>query len=114
MRIVHAAFVPGRLAVWMEPESGKAGLAGIADSLGLTAKFVRGAATSAEVWLPSVRGRAVPSSTLLGEAPDATAATIEPHEITILPLAGRRAIDVLAACSGKRLLAPGLLIGADL
>ena len=52
MRILHAAFVAGELAIWIEPEGGKAGLAGIAPALSLDAKVVRRKAAEALIEVP--------------------------------------------------------------
>ena len=66
-------------------------------------------------WLPSAAGRPVPSSPLIGEAPpERERATIAPWSIDAIELAAADAIDLLAFAVGKRLLAPGVIVGADL
>jgi len=114
MRILHAAFLDDSLAVWLEPEAGKAALADAVGELGLILKFAKRKARPALAWLPTSGGRPAPSSALLADAPPDGACEIAPHTITILPLQGNYAVDLLAASVGKRLVSPGLLIGDDL
>ena len=114
MLVLHAAFLDDSLAVWAEPGADKASLVGAVSELGLTLKFGKRIARSATAWLPSHGGKPAPSTALLGEAPPDAACEIAPHAITVLPLSGRHAIDLLAASTGKRIVTPGLLIGEDL
>jgi len=114
MLVLHAAFLDDSLAVWLEPESGKAPLAGALGELGLTLSFAKRIARPAIAWLPTREGCAAPSSVLLSDAPLEGTYEIAPHTVTILPLKGEHAIDFLAASMGKRLASPGLLIGDDL
>ena len=65
-------------------------------------------------WLPTAAGRPVPSSPLIGEAPERERETIAPWSIDAIELAAADAIDLFAFAVGKRLLAPGVLVGADL
>src|ERR1017187_4109127 len=88
MLVLHAAFLDDSLAVWLEPESGKAALAGAAGELGLTLKFAKRIAKAATAWLPTSGGRAAPSSALLADAPAEDACEIAPHTVTVLPLEG--------------------------
>src|SRR4051794_29769569 len=46
--------------------------------------------------------------------PAPAARILVPHEIFARSLQGSEAVDFLASCLGKRLLEPGVLIGADL
>ena len=114
MLVLHAAFLDDSLAVWLEPDSGKAALAGALGELGLTLKFAKRIATPAVAWLPTSGGRAAPSSALVSDAPLEGACEIAPHTVTVFPFEGEPAVDLLAAFAGKRLVSPGLLIGDDL
>lgn len=114
MLILHAAFLDDSLAVWLEPDSGKAALAGALGELGLTLNFAKRIAKPGIAWLPTCGGRAAPSSALLSDAPPEGACEIAPHTVTVVPLEDEYAIGVLAASIGKRLVSPGLLIGDDL
>ena len=103
------------LAVWVEPEAGKAALVEAVGELGLTLKFGKRIAKSALAWLPTLAGKPVPSTPLLVDGPlEEGPYAIAPHTVTVLPLSARHAIDFVAACVGKRMVRPGLLIGEDL
>jgi SNF2 family DNA or RNA helicase len=66
-------------------------------------------------WIPTRAGQPAPSSALLAGAPISDAEChLAPAIVTVLRLGARQAIDLLAACVGKRLAAPGVLIGEDL
>jgi SNF2 family DNA or RNA helicase len=65
-------------------------------------------------WLPTAGGRPVPSSPLIGEAPEGAGAAIAAWSVDAIELAADEAIDLLASAVGKRLLAPGVVVGADL
>jgi len=65
-------------------------------------------------WLPSAAGRPAPSSPLLGDAVAAEDTRIEPWSIDAIVADPGAALDVLAAVVGKRLLGPGVVVGADL
>src|SRR5579872_4427996 len=111
MLVLHAAFLDDSLAVWVEPEAGKTALAGAVAEAGLILKFAKRMARTATAWLPTFGGHPAPSSALLSDAPLEGPGEIAPHPATVLPLEGSYAIDFLAACLGKRLVSPGLLIG---
>ncbi len=66
-------------------------------------------------WLPTLNGAPVASSPLIAEPPElAKASTIAPWRVTTLPLAWLAARDLMCACLGRELLAPGILAGTDL
>src|SRR5690242_17747932 len=113
MLVLHAAFSGDFLVFWGEPGRDAAALESAAPELGLKLKFVKQAVREAVAWLPTASGRPAPSTPLLGDTP-AGACQLAPHTVSVLPLDGIDLTDALAACAGKRLLAPGLLIGDDL
>jgi superfamily II DNA or RNA helicase len=121
--VLHAAVHDERLAVWGEVPVGATGAA--PDSCSATHDVLRDALQRAAIaadgeermliaWLPAVGGRPVPSSPLIGEAPDAPHVDIVPWRIDAIELHVGDAIELLAAAAGKRLVAPGVLVGADL
>lgn len=63
-------------------------------------------------WLPTAEGRPAPSSPLIGE--EAGSTRIEPWSVSSIVVDAGGAIDVLTSVVGKRLVAPGVLVGADL
>ena len=66
-------------------------------------------------WLPTVAGLPLASRPLVAEPLESEAsATLSPWRITALPLGTEAAIDLLCACIGQQMLAPGILIGHDL
>ena len=116
MFALHAAAEGGLLLIWREPEAGKAALlAGLAE-LGPEFKFPKRVLREAMAWLPSRDGAAVPSSPLLngGAVGVEAGCRIAQYPVTVLPLAAPAAIDLLAQLAGKRMVAPGVLVGDDL
>ncbi len=66
-------------------------------------------------WLPTRGGQAVPSSPLIGETSRGRyKAKLCPWLITTYRMEWGQAVDLLCACSRKRVLAPGVVIGDDL
>ncbi len=115
MIALHAAFCPNALLVWREPEAGRAALLAALADLGADFTFPKRAARQAVAWIPARGGRPAPSNALLDDAASADeGCSLAPSKVAVLPLEARQAIDLLAACAGKRLLAPGVLIGEDL
>src|SRR5688572_17701128 len=137
MLILHAALVDGALAVWAEasleiarvdlpPRGRKRKVAEVPPPppAGATSEQLLAALKDAGVepstkrtliaWLPAAYGRPVASSPLVGELADAKAATIAPWSVDALLFETAQAIELLATVVGKRLLAPGIVIGADL
>ena len=129
MIILHAGYSDDRLYVWGETpleeaapgpvrRSGRASKRGshpfaagpetlaraVADEQGVEA---------ATAWLPTAGKTPIPSSPLIGPAPDGPSA-IAPWAVTALPLDAPRAVNFLCACGGKTILQPGLMAGADL
>ena len=66
------------------------------------------------VWLPTVDKSPVASSPLVAEPPPSLTNTVlAPWTITALPLTMPQAVDLLCACIGKPMLAPGVILGSD-
>jgi len=115
MIILHAAFCRDSLLVWAEPEAGTRALLAAVAELGAGLKYPARATRKAVGWLPTRGAQPAPSSALLAEASlSDDGCDLAPEIVTALRLGARQAIDLLAACVGKRLAAPGVLIGEDL
>src|SRR5689334_10408807 len=97
MQIVHAAFAADTLFAWAEPNTE-------------TLPAIPGATCEVTVWLPSVRDEALRSLDEQGRR----ATRIAPHKVGAVPLTPTDTLDLLARCTGQRVLAPGVIIGADL
>jgi SNF2 family DNA or RNA helicase len=65
-------------------------------------------------WLPTVKGRPVPSSPLIAEPPEAGETTLAPWNVTALELAPAEAVEFLCSCVDRDTLAPGIVIGPTL
>ena len=115
MIVLHAGFCGNALLVWAEPEAGRKPLLAALAQLGPRFRYSLRSTGTAAAWLPSRHGRPFASSALAGEAPAPGGdCRIAAAAVTVLPLDAAQAIDLLAECAGKRLLAPGLLAGGDL
>src|SRR5947209_3705869 len=137
--VLHAALRDRLLAVWGEvpfeavqapgprrrgrlrkdfdvppPARCGASLDRLRDALRRAGIDLRGEERTLVGWLPTAAGRPVPSSPLIGEAPESERVTIAPWSIDAIELAADDAISLLASAVGKRLLAAGVLVGADL
>jgi SNF2 family DNA or RNA helicase len=66
------------------------------------------------LWLPTVKGRPIPSSGLIADVPAIGEVALAPWLITALPLPVPLVIDLLCACIGKDALAAGILVGPTL
>ena len=139
MLIVHAALVNGVLAVWGEvprdaedappPKKGGRPRKGFEipppPPYGASAERLRTAFAEAGIaiggeqrtligWLPAANGRPAPSSPLIDELVPVESTRIEPWSVAALLLDDAATIDLLASVVGKRLIAPGVVVGADL
>ncbi|HZV04396.1 MAG TPA: DEAD/DEAH box helicase [Gemmataceae bacterium] len=115
MIVLHAAFREDRLLVWAEPEAKKAALLAAVTQLGTGLKFKLRDAHEAVAWLPTQDGQPAPSSALAdGAAVPDQDCYLAPHVVETLPLCARQTIAFLTACAGKRIAAPGVLLGDDL
>ena len=67
------------------------------------------------VWLPAVDDQPVASSSLIAEPPSSHAkAMLRPWTVTVWRLSPEQAVELLCACVGKQMLAPGMVAGNDL
>jgi SNF2 family DNA or RNA helicase len=140
MIILHAGFLDNRLLLWGEspaqattkpmPRRGRragatppvspfdAGAAGLISALeGARAPLPsRGKRTETAIaWLPTRGDVSVPSSPLIAEVPEASAApALAPWIVTVLPLDPEQATALLCTCIGKQTLAPGVVVARDL
>jgi hypothetical protein len=124
MLILHAAVVDETLAVWGEtpyvPERRSrrkrcgASVASLQDEISRAGVTIRGEPRKLVGWLPTVDGQPAPSSPLVGEMQPAETTRIEPWNVEAIVLESMASIDLLAAVVGKRLIAPGVIVGADL
>jgi len=115
MIVLHAAFDQEKLLVWTEPEAGKPPLLNAIAQLGESFVHRKKDCRQAHAWLPTEGGRIVPSPVLATESPSADhQIRIDSWPVTVVPLQSSQAIDFLSACIGKRIAAPGIVIGEDL
>jgi superfamily II DNA or RNA helicase len=108
MLIIHAAVFDRKLAIWGETPDGWTG----ADTLRGTLDGLHGEERTLTALLPTARGRPALSSPLLGEVPAKT--RLGPWDVKTIVVDTAAAIDLLSNAVGKRLLAPGVVVGADL
>src|SRR5687768_10402516 len=119
MLILHAALVNGAVAVWGEVPF-EAGGAPRAKKCAASAEQLRKALSDGGIasfgeaqtligWLPTAAGRPAPSSPLIGEPVPLAATRIEPWSIEVI--ASDDATNLLAPVVGKRLIAPGVIVG---
>jgi hypothetical protein len=138
MLVLHAASYVGSLALWGEvpfqhsEESGprrgrprknpelppppRCGASGdlLDDALRRAGIDLAGERRTLIAWLPSVDGRPVLSSPLLGEQETHGTPSIQPWLVEAIVMNAAAAVELLASAVGRRLLAPGVLVGADL
>ena len=128
MLILHAAQVDGSLVLWAEetgppPEPTNQHAPGehpscahgqdLNEAVGLNKNNNR--STRAIAWLPSIGNAPVPSSPMAGPMPRSRAKPrIRPWTVTAISLSPDRAVQLLQACHGQRVLKPGVAIGPDL
>ena len=135
MIAIHGAF-DGTFLVWREPDSGKTGLGAILSELGpgidphleplasargsvaVSANFrnlPRGPVrpTKRTAWLPSVNGKPVPSSPVVGDNPTGQP-TIAPFSVSVAALSPKETVQFISACISKHMLSAGVMLGEDL
>jgi SNF2 family DNA or RNA helicase len=112
MLILHAALVDGTLAVWGEEPGGSADASRLKTAFGEGGITIGGQVRTLTGSLPAKSGRPAPSSPLIGELVPIEKTTIAPLPIEALVVDD--AIELLASVVGKRLIAPGVVVGADL
>lgn len=140
MLILHAGFADGRLLLWGETpaESSKsagrrgkkskilipqtlpydAGTRMLHEALsetGILASEKKLKAESAIAWLPCIGGRPLASSPLIEDNPESVSEPIiMPWTVSALFLSNEESADILCACAGRQIIAPGMVIGDDL
>ncbi|MGH9718639.1 MAG: DEAD/DEAH box helicase [Bryobacteraceae bacterium] len=115
MIVLHAAFSADQLLLWREPDAGKRALAEVFTQLGPEFKYPQRAITNAVAWLPAKDGQPALSSALLdGEPTLETDSRLEAFSVSIARLSAQQSVQTLAACVGRHMLAPGVMIGKDL
>ena len=137
MLVLHAALAGGSLAIWGEipfapamaksnpgrprrapelppPPRCGATFEALDEALARVGVTVDGERRTLIGWLPAVDGRPIPSTALLGEASSKGPAEVKPWTVDALIVPAGAALDLLAAAVGRRLLAPAVLVGADL
>jgi SNF2 family DNA or RNA helicase len=116
MIVLHAGLRADELWLWGEtpgPDPAEpASLAGALQRAGLARPTRIGTAVA---WLPTANGRPVASTPLIAEPPPpGTTPTLAPWTVVAVRPSIRETVDVVAACIGKDVLAPGVVIGKDL
>ncbi len=91
----------------------EAGLAGVI-SASKSAAAKRGPAPVRYAWLPTCEFGPVPSSPLIDGTEASGEIVFAPWAVSARILPDGEIVDLLAACSGRQLLAPGRIVGADL
>jgi SNF2 family DNA or RNA helicase len=66
------------------------------------------------VWLPTSETGPLPSSPLIAEIPAGGEIVHAPWAVSVRILEDREIVELLTACFGKQIIAPGRLVGADL
>jgi len=137
--VLHGAFDGQRLLLWAESRlesaaaasrSGRSkrrqdaplqspydpGPAALIDALSTSSVAVANfRAEAAVIWLPSIGGSPVASSRLVAEAPDRIdQAALQSWRVTVVSASWSAAIELLCACTGRRTLAAGVIVGEDL
>jgi len=65
-------------------------------------------------WLPTTERGPLPSSPMIAEMPAGGDIVLAPWAVAVRVLGNREILELLAACGDRRMLAPGLIVGADL
>ena len=116
MLVLHAALVNGAVALWgevpFERKKGTAPSVRLREALDAGGVEVAGEARTLIGWLPSIGKQPAPSSPLIGEVPPPEKTHIAAWPVDAVIVEDAR--DLLAHVVGKRLIAPGVVVGADL
>jgi SNF2 family DNA or RNA helicase len=73
-----------------------------------------GAEKSPFLWLPTSKGRPIPSSGLIADVPATEPVSLAPYTVTALPLSLSLSVDLFCACVGRDTLIQGVLVGPTL
>ncbi len=112
MYVLHAGLLDRSFLLWAEPSSDA-----WRDAEAILGPLRRESVpVTAHVWIPSVGGAPAASSPMLDAAQSSSHARARLHGYAIecLRLSWNAAVDLLCSCMGKKMLAPGILIGNDL
>jgi SNF2 family DNA or RNA helicase len=66
------------------------------------------------LWVPTIKGKPIPSSGLIADVPAIGEIELAPWLITAMPLPDHQVIDLLCACIDRDTLATGVLVGPTL
>lgn len=134
MIVLHAAFSEDRFLLWDESPPTHPGKISKSKGTKISPRFPYGATPEAlhealqtaginqpvskiemwTAWLPSSKKMPVPSSSLIAEPQESGNLTLLPWSVGVIPLSDRDMPVLLSACSGKKTLAPGIIVGYDL
>ena len=132
MFILHAGYYQAQLLLWGEQSEAvtrsvrrgrrrqeallpfAAGEDALYDALAGVGVQATPAARAATLWLPTIAGRACPSTPLIAELPSGGEVTFSPWQIAVVPLPFESLLTVLGASAASQLLAPGIIAGDDL
>jgi SNF2 family DNA or RNA helicase len=122
MLVLHAAAHHDTLALWGEipfvsrgrtrPPRHGATAEALREAFEAAGFPLRGAPRTVTARLPGAAGRPAPSTPLIGETLAGT--ELMPWKIETIVIDAAALVDVLAFVVGKRLIAPGVVVGADL
>ncbi len=125
MIVLHAAVADNQFFVWGETsEVAETTPDGFSRSIPAedlqhlmseTGMDATGMEESVRAWLPTTSvGGPVVSDPVLGDQPSGDDLTLRPWILPALSLSAEDTIEILAHCRGRRVLRPGVVIGADL
>jgi SNF2 family DNA or RNA helicase len=115
MLVLHAAFCQSELLLWCEPERGGEPLQLAIGALGIRSRLSSAELATKIVWLPAKGGQPLASHVALLELPiEDSDCHLFPLPVTAAALPEEDLLSLLAAAAGRRIAAPGLLLGPDL
>src|SRR5262245_49073345 len=128
MIVLHAGLDEGQLLLWGETSPGTPSQPdwltydpGAKRLAAVTASAVPGLALQPErsvlmyAWLPTLGRTPVASSPLVAETPETKdQPVLKPWKVDAFRLSGAQAVELLCACVGRDILAPGVIAGPTL
>ncbi len=141
--IIHAGFLKDKLFIWGESpqeginnqskrrghrprttqpkpypfDAGSQRLSSMLRGTGFTAASRKDSARSLLIWTPALGDKPCPSSPLVSDMKEfspSLPSKLCPWSLQVLPLSMPESIPLLCAAVGKRIIAPGMVIGKDL